>query len=137
MPKQNNPINLTNKEMDILNVLWTSEKPLTASEITKFDESLSANTVQANLRKLQSKEFIEVADIVYSGTVLCRRYKPTISKNDFVVKTLNSYFDDNDSNISISAIVSALLKTKHVDEDTLDELQNMLDKWKSNLKGSD
>lgn len=63
---------LTNREMDILNILWSAQRPLTASEIAKSKEALTINTVQANLRKLQNKNLIRVADIVYSGTVLSR-----------------------------------------------------------------
>ena len=49
----------------------------------KAREDLNVNTVQAALRSLVKKNYIEVADIVYSGTVLSRRYKTLITKEDY------------------------------------------------------
>ena len=60
---------LTSREIDILNILWENEKPLIASEIADARSDLTINTVQAVLRKLLKYQLVEVADIVYSGTV--------------------------------------------------------------------
>ena len=62
--------NITNRDLDILNLLWESSTPLTASEILKKNNELTMNTIQAVLRKLLRNGYIEVADVVYSGTVL-------------------------------------------------------------------
>ena len=75
---------LTNTELDVLRVLWDSEDPLLASEIYKIDPSLNSNTVQAALRNLTKKGYIKVADIVYSGTVLSRRYTPIVTQPEYV-----------------------------------------------------
>ena len=60
MKKKKNAFNLTNREMDILNILWNSEEPLVASEIAKRDDTLTVNTVQATLRKLLKQELVTV-----------------------------------------------------------------------------
>ena len=79
---------LTSREVDIMNILWTSGKPLIASEIADCRPDLTINTVQAVLRKLLKYQLVEVADIVYSGTVLSRSYRPTItSENAFETVT--------------------------------------------------
>ena len=67
---------ITKKQLEIMKILWSSDKPLIASEILKRNDSLNINTVQACLRALVNKQFIKVADIVYSGTVLTRSYTP-------------------------------------------------------------
>lgn len=66
-----------------MDVLWEADEPMIASEIVKAREDLNVNTVQAALRSLVKKNYIEVADIVYSGTVLSRRYKTLITKEDY------------------------------------------------------
>lgn len=91
---------LTSREVDIMNILWTSGKPLIASEIADCRPDLTINTVQAVLRKLLKYQLVEVADIVYSGTVLSRSYRPTITS----------------------------------EEETIDELQKMLDEYKKDLE---
>ena len=81
---------LTSREVDIMNILWTSEKPLIASEIADCRPDLTINTVQAVLRKLLKYQLVEVADIVYSGTVLSRSYRPTITSEEFAVHEVTS-----------------------------------------------
>lgn len=68
---------ITVREMDVMRVLCRAKEPLIASEILKRDDSLNLNTVQAVIRTLLEKQYIEVDSVVYSGTVLSRSYKPT------------------------------------------------------------
>ena len=67
-----------------MKILWSSDKPLIASEILKRNDSLNINTVQACLRALVNKQFIKVADIVYSGTVLTRSYTPIVTQDEYL-----------------------------------------------------
>ena len=83
-------LKLTGREMDIMNILWNSQKPLIASEIAEYRSDLTINTVQAVIRKLLKYQLIEVADIVYSGTVLSRSYKPSISSEEYAVHEVTS-----------------------------------------------
>ena len=56
---RNDRYRLTNRERDILDILWESGKSMVASEITSMRDDLSINTVQAVLKKLlQKKLFI-------------------------------------------------------------------------------
>ena len=77
---------LTNREYDILKILWTSEDALTASGISEQGDRISINTVQATLKKLLKRDLIHVDQIVYSGTVLSRAYRPSVSQEDFELK---------------------------------------------------
>ncbi len=76
---------LTNREHEIMTILWNSPDGMIASEIVRQHPELSINTVQSVLKKLHQRNLIEVGDIVYSGTVLCRKYRPTISESDFMM----------------------------------------------------
>ena len=61
-----------------------------ASEIADCRPDLTINTVQAVLRKLLKYQLVEVADIVYSGTVLSRSYRPAITSEEFAVHEVTS-----------------------------------------------
>lgn len=74
---------LKKRQLEVMDVLWEADEPMIASEIVKAREDLNVNTEQAALRSLVKKNYIEVADIVYSGTVLSRRYKTLITKEDY------------------------------------------------------
>jgi len=130
---------LTKRDLDILNTLWNSPKPLTASEIFKENTDTTMNTIQAVLRKLLRNELIEVADIVYSGTVLCRSYKTTITANDYALLKITSDYQTFGKNITKSSLVAALLdceqdSTKMQEE--IEDLETLLAEYKKNLQRS-
>ena len=119
--------------MDVMTILWESNTPLVASEITKMDDSLNINTVQAVIRKLLDKKYIEVADIVYSGTVLTRSYRPTLSKKEMTVQRFIRQFQENDK-VSIPNLVTTLLKHEKNEREVIEELEVMLEERKKMLK---
>ena len=128
---------LTSREVDIMNILWENEKPLIASEIADARPDLTINTVQAVLRKLLKYQLIEVADIVYSGTVLSRSYRPTITSEEFAVLEVTSDYLAFEKTLSKPLLVSALLDTEEDPvkaRETIDELQKMLDEYKKTLE---
>lgn len=128
---------LTSREVDIMNILWASEKPLIASEIADSRPDLTVNTVQAVLRKLLKYQLIEVADIVYSGTVLSRSYRPTITSEEFALHEVTSDYLAFQKTLSKPLLVSALLDTEKdpvKTRETIDELQKMLDEYKKKIR---
>lgn len=129
---------LTKRELEIMNILWNSEKPLIASDIAKNGDNLTINTVQALLKKLLKSGYIQIADIVYSGTVLCRSYRPSITSDDYELgNILNSYQKIADRPKGISRFVSALLEDEKEPEQLLreiDELQELLRKKEEELQ---
>ena len=72
-----------------MNILWDAKEPIIASEIVKTGTDLNINTVQAALRSLIKKNYIEVAEIVYSGTVLTRSYRAIVKREEVPNETAN------------------------------------------------
>ncbi len=125
MPKQHNVFNLTNREIDILNILWNNQEAMVASDIVKEDDTLTINTVQATLRKLLKKNLIEVADIVYSGTVLCRSYRPSMDSKEFALQEFAVQFQKLDKNITASNLVATLLEQEENNNNALKEINKL------------
>lgn len=124
---------LTRRDLDILSVLWDSEKPLTASEIVAANPALNKNTVQPVLRKLLKNELVQVADIVYSGTVLSRSYIPSVSREEVSLYRLSSEYRQLEKDVSKASFVSFLLKTEENQEKfqkDLRELEELLESYK-------
>ena len=65
---------LTKRQEDVMNILWDAKEPIIASEIVKTGTDLNINTVQAALRSLIKKNYIEVAEIIYRITVLNKNF---------------------------------------------------------------
>lgn len=120
---------LSNREIDVMNILWNSEEPLTASGITQIEPALSINTVQVVLKNLMKKSYIKVADIVYSGTVLSRAYEPALSQGEYITSQV---LEDKGLNTDIFA---ALIE-KETDTDVIDELEEILKARKKELMGN-
>lgn len=114
-------IRLTNREKEIMDILWSSTKSLVASDIAKQGENMSLNTVQAILRKLLQHKLIKVDDIVYSGTVLTRAYVATISKESFEIQRLLS----EQKNLSASRFVATFLENEADPQKKLEEINNI------------
>ena len=80
---------------------------------------------------------IEVADIVYSGTVLSRSYRPTITSEEFALHEVTSDYLAFQKTLSKPLLVSALLDTEKdpvKTRETIDELQKMLDEYKKKIR---
>lgn len=133
--KQKPPINisLTKRDLDVLNILWESDDPKTAAQIVKAGPELTMNTVQAVLRKLLKNKLVEIAEIVYSGTVLTRSYKPIISQEDFLLHKMTSEYQSLRKKISKVSILSALLDTEEdtarIDQD-LSDIEELVQNYK-------
>lgn len=130
MPKQKKTSKLTDRELDILKILWSAGSPLIASEIANRDDSLTVNTVQVVLRNLLSKKLVEVADIVYSGTVLSRSYRPTIDAKDFTVRQFVNEFKNLNNGITTPKLVATLLEHEKNEDVVIAELEKMLEERK-------
>ena len=113
---------LTNKQMDVMNILWENDKPMAASEILKANEKLNINTIHACIRKLLEEAYID-----YSGNVMSRYFMPTVSKG--------KYFSESYKDIigSKKLILTSLIETETNIEE-LEQLENLIRKKKEELK---
>lgn len=122
---------LSKQQLEVMKVLWDSATPLIASDIVKLHEHLNSNTVQACLRALIKSEVIEVAEIVYSGTVLTRSYRPLISRDEYFSDTYQDLVGD----LSDTSLIASLINTK-TSMDELEKLEQIIQQRKSELGGN-
>lgn len=121
---------LSKRQYEVMEILWEKDTPMRASEILEADKELNINTVQAVLRSLIKKKYIEITDIVYSGTVLARRYHPIVTKKEYIF----SICRECESIVGSSAVIASFVK-KEKDIKVLDELEKMIADAKEKLKG--
>ena len=123
---------ISNKELDIMNIFWEKGEPLIASEIVSFNPQLSISTVQTALRSLVKKNYLKVADIVYSGKVLTRKYEVVKSPNDYLMDEIQ--FPLLKKNTFSMNAISALLNGEKPEKDILEELEIMIAERKRSLE---
>ncbi|MDD3338990.1 MAG: BlaI/MecI/CopY family transcriptional regulator [Lachnospiraceae bacterium] len=122
--------NLSDRQLEVMNILWEQKGPMIASQILDADCELNINTVQCVLKGLIKKEYIEVASIVYSGTVLARSYQAVISKEEYLQ---NLYSECAGLSGSENALVALIKQEKDIK--VLDELEKTISEVKERLKG--
>lgn len=120
----------TKKQLEVMKILWNSKTPLTASDIVNQNDTLNINTVQACLRSLVASNSIEVADIVYSGTVLTRSYTPLVSKEEYFS---TSYRDIVGKGQTVSLVASLIDSSASLSE--IEELETLIAQKKKELGG--
>ena len=121
-----NDTKFVQKQLDVMKILWDAGTPLVASDIVKAESSMNINTVQASLRVLLKENLIEIADIVYSGTVLSRSYRPLISRD--------VYFNAEYKNIIGNSSTSAMIATFIEKEEDISELERIEELIRKRMK---
>ena len=123
---------LTKSELEIMNVLWNAERPLTRSDILTLSagKSWKDNSIHILLNGLLKKEAIREDGFARSGKVWGRLYAPNIS--------IDEYYEENvfsQSNVeAVPLLFSALLNRKDLTPDVCSQMQNILDKKRNELK---
>lgn len=119
---------LTKKQLEVMKILWNNSSPMIASEIEENNPSLNINTIQACLRALLKSEYIKIADIVYSGTVLTRSYTPCVSKEEDFSESFKDIVGSSPFSLFASLIDS------ETDAEELEQLEQLIAKKKEELK---
>lgn len=113
---------LTNKEEEIMQVLWTLEKGFVKDIMAGLPEENHYNTVSTVVRNLEEKGF--VAHNAYGKT---HQYYPLVSKEDytrrFMKVALKRYFDN-----SYKSMVSFFAKEEDISAEELREILELIEK---------
>lgn len=80
---------LTKRDLDIMEILWKHEEPIAASEIQKEIPELSKNSILLILKRLLDKEYVYVANISQNKKALMREFSPSVTKEEY----LSSFMD--------------------------------------------
>ena len=115
---------LTNKEEEIMQVLWTLEKGFVKDIMAGLPEENHYNTVSTVVRNLEEKGF--VGHNAYGKT---HQYYPLVSKEDytrrFMKVALKRYFDN-----SYKSMVSFFAKEEDISAEELREILELIENKK-------
>ena len=125
------------RELEILNILWNSDKAMTSTDIVAEGNRLSQSTVQTVLRKLLKDELVIVEGVTHSGNVLSRTYRPTEASRDIITKQFVDNYSGISSIVSKENIFAAMLRmekdhTKRAKE--LENLKKMISDYEKDIK---
>lgn len=117
----NKKTKLTKREKQVMDILWSTDKALAATEIqTASDDDVSIYTVQQVLQRLMKMKMIKVAEYGQNKKVLLRKYRPSLTQfqffaSEFSEETQHAFaanFIKNTKSIESLEQLSALIQEK-------------------------
>ena len=123
---------LTKSELEIMTLLWRVDKPLTASEIIEHstDKTWKDSYVHLLINSLMEKGIIEVAGFKKATKNYARTFKPTVSREEYLVLKLTK--SKNYSKEQMPVFFKALI-SKTNDTALLNELEEAIKARKAEL----
>ncbi|RED47381.1 BlaI/MecI/CopY family transcriptional regulator [Seonamhaeicola aphaedonensis] len=114
---------LTNKEEEIMHILWNLEKAFVKDVLNEIkDDKPHYNTLSTIIRNLEDKGY--VAHNAYGKT---HQYFPTVKKEDyrkrFMNTAINNYFNNSYKNV-----VSFFAKEEKISVEELKEIIELIEK---------
>ena len=125
---------LSEREMNVMQVLWKYEKPMTVTEIVESEKELTTPTVYTVLRKLLDKGYVQVIDTVQTGKVFARRYKAKKTQDEEIDEKIEKCMENSRNPMSfVNTITAALLNGAVDEESVIDELERIVQKRKKEI----
>ena len=115
---------LTKSEMQIMDVLWASDVPLSRSDLLERSEQKSwkDSSVHILLNGLLQKEAIREAGFVKRSKTYGRTFVPTLTREEYFATTIYSHTHKP----KIVDLFAALLKREDITDDQLVEMEALL-----------
>lgn len=106
---------LSERQLEVMQVLWGSDKAMTAADIVNFS-NLTTNTVRASLRSMEAKGYVKQDKLVYSGTVLARTYIPAVSREEYLKMACEGLMRANTTSLVMTMFVRKISNVAMLDE---------------------
>jgi len=122
---------LTKSELEVMNVLWQSGRPLSRSEIMALssEKTWKDSYIHILLNGLLNKNAIKEAGYVRSGKTFGRLYAAAISCADYYARSVFAFGNRK----TLPMLFSALIQSNEISPELIDELEEMLAKRKKEL----
>ena len=122
---------LTKSELEIMNVIWKENKPLTRGEILKCssDKTWKDSSIHILLNGLMKKNAIVEAGFAKSGKTYGRVYAANISGEEYYCSKILAYCGKD----GLPSFFSELIKSDGITLELIDQLEKMLEERKKEL----
>jgi predicted transcriptional regulator len=114
---------LTNKEEEIMHILWKLKKAFVKDVLAEIiDDKPHYNTLSTIIRKLEEKGYVS-----YNAYGKTHQYFPIVSKEDYKTKFMSTAIE-NYFNSSYKNVVSFFAKEEKISVDELKEIIALIEK---------
>lgn len=122
---------LTKSELEIMNVLWKAERPLSRGDILSLSENKTwkDNSIHILLNGMLKKNAIQEAGFARSGKVWGRLYAPAVTIEEYYAENLFAQASAKEYPL----LFSAMINSEGVTPELIDEFETILQKRKQEL----
>lgn len=119
---------LTKSEMQIMDVLWDSDVPLSRADLLERseDKTWKDSSVHILLNGLLKKSAIREVGFVKRSKTYGRTFAPTLTREQYFATTIFSHARKPE----IIGLFAALLKRKDITDDQLNEIEKLVQERK-------
>lgn len=119
-------------EMDVMEVFWREARPLSHADLCELlDGIVGRNTIYLHLNNLLKKGAIQTGPSVRRGRTYGRTFSAAITKAEYYAMQVADSAEADDA--TLCNVFSYFLGSKHVTEQTLDELEKRLEEKRREL----
>lgn len=121
---------LTKSELEIMDVLWDAEAPLSRSDLLRqnAEKTWKDSSIHILLNGLLQKAAIREAGYVRRSKTYGRTFEPTMTREEYYAATIFSHRHKPE----LLGLLAALLDRPDVDDAVLDSLQTLIDEKRDN-----
>lgn len=128
---------LSTNELEVMDLLWSKDCALTRTEIIDLtpDRSWKPSTIHLLLNSLLKKNAIKVDGFKQTGKNYGRTFAAAITREEYTAQELSQRLPKSASSkqVNLVGVFAAMVENAQIDEDTLNELQQILDREKRKL----
>lgn len=120
---------LSSNELAIMQALWSENAPMSRPEILEKvpDHDWNPNSIHLVLNNLIKKEFVTVGNIAKCGQRYGRTYLAIKSQGEYAAELALGAMPGIPEEQRIPIILAAMVKGKHISEETINMLQKILE----------
>lgn len=124
---------LTKSEEEILDLLWTENKPMTSSDIVNLsvNRTWKKSYIHLLINSMLKKEVIRIDGFVKTTKNYARTFVPVLTREEYIIK---QFTESSDFNKGSKADLFAALIDETNDPKIIEELEKILQRKKEELK---
>lgn len=121
---------LSNREHDVMEALWNTDKPMSVADIVERT-GLSQAAVLPVLKRLMNKQYVEISAIVPHARTYMRIFRAIKGKDEIIKNQIETYLQVAENPLSFArTIMASLLDGTQYNEDLILELETLISEKK-------
>lgn len=125
---------LTNKEYEIMKILWDSGKPMLISDILLEADKVAENSLHPMIKNLINNGFIQVVGNMKVSKTTSRLYAPAITIDEYAAMQLEGLMKTSNTKLDFKNVLAYFTKrNKKNNDDVITEVEEFIKEYKEDL----